>query len=124
MKITDVHITPVAVADPPLLNAAGLHAPLRPANHRRAGQGMAVSPAGAKIPGSEATRAALQTAAEHIIGLDPWGLNAIAAMLESLANPDERGGHPLGSADLGTRPQRHRSRLLRSDGQVGWASRG
>ena len=27
MKISEVHITPVAVADPPLLNAAGLHAP-------------------------------------------------------------------------------------------------
>ena len=27
MKITDVDITPIAIADPPLLNAAGLHAP-------------------------------------------------------------------------------------------------
>ena len=47
-----------------------------------------------EIPGSEATRAALETAAEQIIGLDPWGLNAIAATLESLANPDERGATP------------------------------
>ena len=53
-----------------------------------------VTPAGARVPGSEATRAALQTAAEHIIGLDPWGLNAISAKLESLANPDERGATP------------------------------
>ena len=27
MKITERHITPIALGDPPLLNAAGLHAP-------------------------------------------------------------------------------------------------
>ena len=27
MKIIDMHVTPIAVGDPPLLNAAGLHAP-------------------------------------------------------------------------------------------------
>ena len=27
MKIQEMHITPIAIADPPLLNAAGLHAP-------------------------------------------------------------------------------------------------
>ena len=27
MHITDMHITPIAISDPPLLNAAGLHAP-------------------------------------------------------------------------------------------------
>ncbi|MEZ4633947.1 MAG: hypothetical protein R2873_05340 [Caldilineaceae bacterium] len=29
MRITDMHITPIAIVDPPLLNAAGLHAPTR-----------------------------------------------------------------------------------------------
>ena len=27
MKIADMHVTPIAISDPPLLNAAGLHAP-------------------------------------------------------------------------------------------------
>ena len=27
MRITEMHITPIALGDPPLLNAAGLHAP-------------------------------------------------------------------------------------------------
>ncbi|MCS7055076.1 MAG: hypothetical protein NZM18_02715 [Thermoflexales bacterium] len=27
MRITDFHVTPIAISDPPLLNAAGLHAP-------------------------------------------------------------------------------------------------
>ena len=93
MKITDVHITPVAVADPPLLNAAGLHAPyaLRIIIELVSADGLS---GWSEIPGSEATRAALETAAEQIIGRDPWGLNAIAATLESLANPDDRGATP------------------------------
>ena len=93
MKISDIHITPVAVADPPLLNAAGLHAPyaLRIIVELVGDGGLS---GWGEVPGSEATRAALQTAAEHIIGLDPWGLNAISAKLEALANPDERGATP------------------------------
>ena len=93
MKISEVHITLVAVADPPLLNAAGLHAPyaLRIIIELVSADGLS---GWSEIPGSEATRAALETAAEQIIGMDPWGLNAIAATLESLANPDERGATP------------------------------
>ena len=93
MIITEVHITPIAVADPPLLNAAGLHAPyaLRIIIELVSADGLS---GWSEIPGSEATRAALETAAEQIIGMDPWGLNAIAATLESLANPDERGATP------------------------------
>ena len=93
MRISEIHITPVAVADPPLLNAAGLHAPyaLRIIVELVGDDGLS---GWGEVPGSEAARAALRTAAEHIIGLDPWGLNAIAAMLESLANPDERGATP------------------------------
>ena len=93
MRISEIHITPVAVADPPLLNAAGLHAPyaLRIIIELVSADGLS---GWSEIPGSEATRAALETAAEQIIGMDPWGLNAIAATLESLANPDERGATP------------------------------
>ena len=93
MRISEIHITPVAVPDPPLLNAAGLHAPyaLRIVIEIVSADGLS---GWGEIPGSEATRAALDHAAEHLIGLDPWALNAIFAKLESLAKPDARGATP------------------------------
>ena len=93
MHISDIHITPVAVPDPPLLNAAGLHAPyaLRLIIEIVSDAGLS---GWGEIPGSEATRAALHLAAESIIGMDPWQLNSISAALECLANPDERGATP------------------------------
>ena len=93
MQISHVHITPVAVADPPLLNAAGLHAPyaLRLIVELVSADGLS---GWGEIPGSDASRAALERAAEHIIGMDPWQLNAIDVKLASLANPDDRGATP------------------------------
>ena len=93
MRVSEIDITPVAAPDPPLLNAAGLHAPyaLRLIIEIVSEDGLS---GWGEIPGSEATRAALELAAEHLIGMDPWGLNAIDAMLEALAKPDERGANP------------------------------
>ena len=69
MRISEFHITPVAVADPPLLNAAGLHAPyaLRIIVELVSDDGLS---GWGEVPGSEKTRAALATAAEFIIGMD------------------------------------------------------
>ena len=93
MQISEIHVTPVAVPDPPLLNAAGLHAPyaLRLIVELVSDDGLS---GWGEIPGGEATRAALQLATEHLIGMNPWGLNAIFALLEALAKPDERGARP------------------------------
>ena len=93
MRISEIHITPVAVPDPPLLNAAGLHAPyaLRLIIELVSDDGLS---GWGEIPGSEATRAALELAAQRLIGMDPWGLKAIDAVLEALAKPDERGANP------------------------------
>lgn len=93
MRISDIHITPVAVPDPPLLNAAGLHAPyaLRIIVELVSDDGLS---GWGEIPGSDATLAALELAADHLIGMDPWRLNAIDALLASLATPDERGANP------------------------------
>ena len=93
MRISDIHITPVALPDPPLLNAAGLHAPyaLRLIVEIVSADGLS---GWGEIPGSEATRAALDLAAERLIGMDPWRLNAIFAVLDALAQPDERGAAP------------------------------
>ncbi len=93
MRIRDINITPVAVADPPLLNAAGLHAPyaLRIVLELVSADGLS---GWGEIPGSEATRAALAQAAERIIGADPWQLNTISATLDTLAGADARGDSP------------------------------
>ncbi|MCY4145272.1 MAG: glucarate dehydratase [Chloroflexi bacterium] len=93
MRIADCHITPVAVPDPPLLNAAGLHAPyaLRLIIELVSADGIS---GWGEIPGGESTHAALTQAAERIIGADPWQLNAIFARIDQLAKPDERGATP------------------------------
>lgn len=76
MRITDMHITPIAVGDPPLLNAAGLHAPyaLRIIIELVADDGTYGL---GEVPGSVATIAALEAAREVVIGQDPFQLNAI-----------------------------------------------
>jgi glucarate dehydratase len=78
MHITDMHITPIAITDPPLLNAAGLHAPyaLRiivelVTNDNLYGLG--------EVPGSIETEEALKAVREVVIGQDPFQLNAIEA---------------------------------------------
>ena len=93
MRIAETHITPVAVADPPLLNAAGLHAPyvLRIVLELVSEDGLS---GWSEIPGSETTRHALEQASAHLIGRDPWQLNDIFAALDSLARPDDRGAAP------------------------------
>lgn len=76
MKITDMRVTPIAVIDPPLLNAAGLHAPyaLRTiielvTDDNLYGLG--------EVPGSVDTTGALEAAREVVVGKDPFQLNAI-----------------------------------------------
>lgn len=93
MRIADCHITPVAVPDPPLLNAAGLHAPyaLRLIIELVSDDGIS---GWGEVPGSEPTRAALKQAAERIVGIDPWQLNALFARIDELAQPDARGATP------------------------------
>ena len=93
MRIADIDIAPVAVPDPPLLNAAGLHAPyaLRLIIEIISADG--ISGFG-EIPGSEATRAALTAAAGRLIGMDAWQLNRIHAQIDKLAQEDERGAKP------------------------------
>jgi glucarate dehydratase len=80
MHITDIHITPIAIVDPPLLNAAGLHAPyaLRTIVEIVTNDGLYGL---GEVPGSEATTAALTAAAELLVGKGPFQLNQIYAEL-------------------------------------------
>ncbi|MCC9077987.1 hypothetical protein FKZ61_017965 [Litorilinea aerophila] len=104
MRITDMHVTPIAIADPPLLNAAGLHAPyaLRTiveivTDDNLYGLG--------EVPGSAATTAALEAAREVVVGKDPFQLNAIQA--ELIAHFGEDGAGARGEAPWDKRRMVH-----------------
>jgi glucarate dehydratase len=95
VKIVDIHVTPIAITDPPLLNAAGLHAPyaLRTiievvTDNNLYGLG--------EVPGSQATTAALEAAREVVVGHDPFQLNAIqeALTMRFGAGSETRGESP------------------------------
>ena len=90
MRIADMHVTMVAISDPPLLNAAGLHAPyaLRLIVELISADG--ISGLG-EIPGSVETEAALKAAREVIIGSDPFQRNALEVALRAWLTVDEDG---------------------------------
>jgi glucarate dehydratase len=79
-KIKEFFITPIAVVDPPLLNAAGIHAPyaLRTVVELVTTDGISgVS----EIPGNISIDQALQKSRPYIIGQDPFMLNQIRDIL-------------------------------------------
>ena len=79
--IREVIITPIAVTDPPILNAAGLHAPyaLRTIVEVVTDDNIiGIS----EIPGNRSIDEALASAAGLITGMDPVQLNAIRRRLE------------------------------------------
>ena len=80
-KIKDMIITPIAVVDPPLLNAAGLHAPyaLRTIVELITDDNISGI---SEIPGNSAIDEALETAKKMIIGRNPYQLNAMRRVLE------------------------------------------
>ncbi|MDY0243624.1 MAG: enolase C-terminal domain-like protein [Sphaerochaeta sp.] len=82
MKITDMVITPIAFADPPLLNAAGLHAPfaLRIILEIKTDEG--ISGVG-EIAGGSSVLDSLQKAKNTIIGMNPFERNAIRRAIDT-----------------------------------------
>lgn len=94
MKIQDVTITPIAVTDPPLRNAAGLHAPyaLRTIVEISGSNGVTGI---SEIPGDIRTEQALAEAAARIVDCDPFHLNAIEERIDLAAESvDSRGDQP------------------------------
>ena len=83
MRITDICVTPVAMADPPLLNAAGIHAPYALRTILELVTDDGVSGLG-EVPGSAATASALEAAGEVVSDADPFARRAIALRLEEL----------------------------------------
>lgn len=80
MKIAEMRVTPIAVGDPPLLNAAGLHAPyaLRTIVELVSDDGITGL---GEIPGASATLAGLLAAREVVVGHDPFQLNGLKRAL-------------------------------------------
>ncbi|MCC5938845.1 MAG: glucarate dehydratase [Lunatimonas sp.] len=75
-KICDMVITPIAITDPPLLNAAGVHAPfaLRTVLELVTESGIiGIS----EIPGNVQTNQSLESARSLVLGMDPFHLNAL-----------------------------------------------
>jgi glucarate dehydratase len=87
MKITEMHITPIALGDPPLLNAAGLHAPycLRTVVELKTDHGLTGL---AEVPGSVAVDQALAAVRDTVIGSDPLNWQALRAKLAGRCAPE------------------------------------
>jgi glucarate dehydratase len=83
MRIAEMIVTPIAVSDPPLLNAAGLHAPyaLRTIVELVTDDG--VSGLG-ETPGGEAVTRDLEAVRERVTGHDPFQLNRLWQSIEAV----------------------------------------
>ena len=96
MHIEEIRLTPIAVGDPPLRNAAGLHAPyaLRlivelVTNERITGV--------SEVPGSLVTQRALEAVSPLIEGSDPFRINDLLARIGRMHGDDHsdtRGEEP------------------------------
>lgn len=94
--VTRIEVTPVAFADPPLLNSVGVHEPfaLRAivvvhTDNGYYGLG--------ETYGDEAHVARLRRAADELIGVNPFNLNLVSSLVSrSLQEDDGQGGHGTG----------------------------
>lgn len=80
-KIAEMRITPIATVDPPLLNAAGLHAPyaLRTVIELVTEDNITGI---SEIPGNTAINASLEATRDLVIGKDAFQLDVIMAAIE------------------------------------------
>lgn len=95
-RITQLEATPIAITDPPLLNAAGLHAPyaLRIIVEIHTESGLTGI---SEIPGNVEILHSLEKAASILKGANPFELNQIQNRLLSLdvsESQDQRGATP------------------------------
>lgn len=95
-RIKDIFITPIAIVDPPLLNAAGLHAPYALRIILEIITDDQISGI-SEIPGTSDIEQALYEAKELLIGQDVFQLNQIRAILSERfgsESPKARGEAP------------------------------
>ena len=94
--ITEISVTPVAFADPPLLNSVGVHEPfaLRAIVVIRTEEGIYGL---GETYGDEAHVARLNRAASMLVGADAFNINQVSALVtESLREDSGLGGHGTG----------------------------
>ncbi len=87
MKIVEMRITPIALGDPPLLNAAGLHAPycLRTVVELVSSDGITGI---SEVPGSAGINHALEAARESVLGADPRNWHALQSRIQERFTED------------------------------------
>jgi glucarate dehydratase len=97
MKIKRVTVTPIAIKDPPLLNASGIHEPfaLRSILEVETDNGLAGL---GESYGDAPVLATLQLVSEDLAGLDPFDLNGLRARIEAAAGRVQRSA--FGGAEL------------------------
>lgn len=94
-RIVDIAITPVAFADPPLLNAVGVHEPYAIRTIIEVTTDSGTYGLG-ETYGDEAHQARLSLAADALIGVDPFQINrARTSVEEALAQDSSAGGHGM-----------------------------
>ena len=91
-----MHVTPIALTDPPLLNAAGLHAPfaLRIVLELVTDSGVSGL---SEIPGNVRTEEKLRRAADLILGRDPFQINGLMRSIAETfgaSDSEDRGAAP------------------------------
>jgi glucarate dehydratase len=86
-RIKEIHITPIAIVDPPLLNAAGLHAPYALRTVLEIVTDDNISGI-SEIPGTKDIDAALEESKKLLIGQDVFQLNQIRYILEQAFGTD------------------------------------
>jgi len=79
-RIKEIHITPIAIVDPPLLNAAGLHAPYALRTILEIVTEDNISGI-SEIPGTKEIDAALEASKQLLIGKEVFQLNEIKQVL-------------------------------------------
>ncbi len=90
MKIVQMNVTPIAISDPPLLNAAGLHAPfaLRTIVELQTDEGIYGL---GEIPGGERISSKLEQSKASVINRDPFDLNPLyKALAEQFSDHNAR----------------------------------
>lgn len=95
-KIKEMHVTPIAIVDPPLLNAAGIHAPfaLRTILELVTEDGISGI---SEIPGNLDINEALELSRSVVVGMDPFHLNQLHRRLNGMfgqESVDFRGDTP------------------------------
>ncbi len=91
MKIAEMRVTPIAITDPPLRNAAGLHAPYALRTIVELVTTDNIYGLG-EVPGNIDITATLESAREIVIGRDPFQLNGLQmALHEHFSENDTEG---------------------------------